>query len=357
MDKIKVCLYLSNMGLGGTEKSALLCFRGLNKAKFDVTFVTMGKTTDPRYKEFLSVFGNKMYICAFKEEVVAKITNINPDVVQVYRSGFEEFPVPGRNINVKYFCEVNVFGGLDPNHQVSKSLFMSEWLMKAILAQYPPLKNLRPSRWDYLNNPVDMPYTSEKLDLGVPEGTIILGRCGRPDDGIYDDIAVKAAYIAKSMGVNPFYLVVAPPPRMIEDLKKYNIAFQAIEPTINPFELSKFYNTLDIYAHFRADGETFGSNIAEAMIHRKPVITHLAVPSHSGMGVFQAQTQLVSHHLTGYVATHDARNYADALIELANNPDRRIEMGKRGYAKILTEAHTPVVVQKLERIYTELINA
>lgn len=352
---IKVALYLSNMGLGGTEKSALLCFRGLNRSLFDVSFVTLGKESDPRYMEFLSVFGTKMHLCSFKEEVTEKLSTINPDIVQVYRSGFEEFPVPGKDIHTKYFCEVNVFGSLDPNHMVSKTLFMSQWLMNNVLAKYPVFKTMRPNRWDYLNNPVDMPYTAEKLDLGVPEGTIILGRCGRPDDGIYDDISVKAAYIAKSMGVNLFYLVVAPPPRMIEDLKKYNIAYKAIEPTVDPFLLSKFYNTIDIYCHARADGETGGNTIHEAFMHKKSVITHLAVPSHPGMGVFQAQMEAVDHGINGFTIKHEAREYADCIIKLTNDKDLRIKMGNLGYSKVINNCHTSVSVKKLENIYLSLV--
>jgi len=343
------------MGLGGTEKSALLCFRGIDKSKFDVTFVTLGKKTDPRYMEFLSAFGTKMFMVASKEEAAAKLNEINPDIVQVYRSGFHEFPVPGQDIHPKVFCEVNVFGQLDQNPLVTKSLFMSQWLMNDTLAKYPQFKFMRPDRWDYLNNPVDRPYSAEKLDLGVSEGTIVLGRCGRADDGIYDDIAVKAAYIAKSMGVNLFYLVVAPPPRMIEDLEKYNIAYKAIEPTVDPFILSKFYNTVDIYCHARADGETGGNTIHEAFIHRKPVITHIAVPSYPGMGVFQAQIEAVNDNINGFVVDHNSRNYADAIIKLANDKELRNKMGNMGYNKVLNNCHTPVSVRKLEAIYLTLI--
>jgi glycosyltransferase involved in cell wall biosynthesis len=39
-------------------------------------------------------------------------------------------------------------------------------------------------------------------------------------------------------------------------------------------QISKFLNTIDIFAHGRKDGETFGAVFAEAMMHGKPCLSH-----------------------------------------------------------------------------------
>jgi glycosyltransferase involved in cell wall biosynthesis len=92
------------------------------------------------------------------------------------------------------------------------------------------------------------------------------------------------------------------------------------------------------------------------MIHRKPVITHRAVPSHPGMGVFQSQTDIVKDGITGYVVEHDSKAYAEALINLILDPQKRETMGQKGWTVAMSNFQTPIVVQKLERIYEELVH-
>ncbi len=354
MNKIKIIFFSKNLAIGGTEKSALLCARGLNKKEFDVFVITHVQGDKTRFNEFQSCFGNKLITINRNNELQNIIDDIKPDIFQVYRSGFDEFPEPGRDISVNRFCEVNVFGHIDPNPKVNKTLFMSKWLMNDSAKKYG--LDLTNPRWDYLNNPIDSPYADAKFDLEISPDITVLGRCGRDSNGIYDDIGIKAMHILALTGHKIHFLVVSPPLNMIQDLKDFGIPYTVIEPTINPVELSKFYNTIDIYCHARADGETFGSNIGEAQIHSKPVVTHIATPKNLNMGVFQAQIELISNGITGYVVEHEPKLYADAVSKLINNIALRNKMGRAGYTKAMSNYHTPIVVAKLERIYKELIS-
>jgi glycosyltransferase involved in cell wall biosynthesis len=144
---------------------------------------------------------------------------------------------------------------------------------------------------------------------------------------------------------------------MIQDLEYNDIPYFAVHPTVDPVILSKAYNSMDIYTHARADGETFGVNIAEAMIHRLPVITHWAEPSHPGMGVFQSQTTLVENGITGYVAVNRVESYTKLLKDMIDFPDTRRRMALEGFEKAMREYHVDACVDKLVKIYRGVVNA
>jgi glycosyltransferase involved in cell wall biosynthesis len=348
MTKIKVMHYLTNLGLGGTEKTCQLFANNMNTSDFDV-YLAYEKAGD---KTRLDLFKcNKVEVDKNSDSLNEVIKSFQIDIFHVYRSGFPEYPVPGKDINVNSFVETNVFGMLDRNPKINRSLFMSEWLMFDVCRKIGG----RHERFDFVNNPVESPCTDENMRTQFPEDAIILGRCGRPDNGIYNDINVQAARILRLQGYPIHILAVAPPTNMVNDCRQFDVPLVVIEPTIDPIVLSKFYNTIDIYAHARADGETFGVNIAEAMIHSNPVVTHIATPSFPGMGVFQAQTKLVDDGITGFVVQNDCNEYAEALKKLIDSKNLRDRMGIAGLEKANHEFHVDACVQKLERIYKEVM--
>lgn len=364
---IKILHYLRHLGLGGTEKSCQLFFEHATRGEFEVAVAYETTGTHPRIDEFhkgAAVCGGHLYeIDSYKNKskpdgshLQRVIDTFQADILHVYRSGYEEFPSPGVHIQVPHFVETNVFGFYDPNPLVDRSLFMSKWLMNYSLSRLPV--NLRNSqRFDFVNNPVEMPFTAESLPIREKWGknVVILGRTGRPDNGIYNAVNVEAARLLRLQGYDVRFLVVAPPSNMIKDLTDAGIPFYMIEPTVDPLVLSMAYNTMDIFAHARADGETGGLAIQEGTIHNKPTVTHVATPSFPGMGVFQAQTELVENNKTGFVVSNDPLEYSEALKKLIDNPDLRIEFGENAYNKALKEYEVSVCMKKLENIYKEVV--
>jgi len=354
---ITVLHYLRHLDLGGTAKTCQLFFEQLTSPDFN-TIVAYEKGGDhPRLEEFQKAAavcgGTLVAVDSYQDgdptgdDLQAVIDMYEVDIVHTYRSGYAEFPEPGVHIHVPHFVETNVFGFIDQNPKVSKSLFMSRWLMDHTLRG-----RLHP-RFDFVNNPVEMPYSDKRIS-GLSSDAIWLGRCGRPDNGIYNSVSVDAARLLRMQGHDVRFLVVAPPSNMINDLAEYEIPFKVIEPTTNPLVLSQFYNSVDIYAHARADGETFGVNIAEAMIHGKPVVTHIATPSNPSMGVFQSQTELVDDGETGFIVNNDPAEYAEALLRLINNEKLRENFGHAAIFKSVKEYHVDACVAKLEKIYREI---
>lgn len=356
MSKIKVLHYLPNLGLGGTEKTCQLFFEH-SSSDFESAVGYPVNCDLTRHGEFVKAAkscGGRLFTCDGIRSLQDVINDSAIDILHVYRSGHKEFPEPGIDVHVPHFVETNVFGFIDNNPKIRKTLFMSEWLMNYSMSAFTPY-TLPRQRFDFVNNPVNDPASQLRMNLDMPEDAIVLGRCGRPDNGIYNSVNVRAAHILLMQGYNIYFLVVAPPTNMLDDLAKYGIPFHAISPTTDPAVLSQFYNSIDIYAHARADGESFGVNIAEAMMHAKPVVTHWATPSFPGMGVFQAQTTLVDNGKTGFVVENDVAEYAEALKKLIDDRELRGNMGVAGTYKARDQYHVKNCVSKLENIYKDVV--
>lgn len=353
---MRIVYFLRSLDLGGTTKTAEIFARETHKAGHDVSLVYFENGDLTRLGRFMSALPEG-HIHPYKGETdaIRIIKDLSPRVVHVFRAGTPEFPHPAQLPLGTKFVDTNVFGFIDPNPLITKTLFMSKWLMDHNLR--PDLFAALPAeRFDFINNPVDLPVSQQKLDLGLTGDTIILGRCGRSDDGIYEPINVLAAARVKAKGFKVFFLVVSPPPAMVRDLDKHSIPYRVIQPTVDDKELSKFYNTIDILTHSRVDGESGGNTIYEAMIHGKPVITHVAIAKHPGMGVFQNQTVVVEHGKTGFVCRGlDVNEYALYIEKLIRDKDFRLKMGIAGYTKALAECESSVSAAKLLKIYEELV--
>jgi len=360
---MRVLHYLRHLGLGGTEKTCQLFFE-YSSEDIQVAVVYEKTGDHPRLEEFqksAKVCGGKFFeIDSYRGnpqstpnsvELQKVIDEFKPDILHVYRSGYREFPVG--QVNVPHVVETNVFGHVDHQSKIDRTLFMSKWLgdntFKELTQNWEKSK-----RFDYVNNPVEAPYTDTPLG-GISSEITWLGRCGRPDNGIYNAVSVEAARMLRMQGYDVGFLVVAPPSNMVDDLARYEIPFKLIEPTVDPLILSQFYNAVDIYAHARADGETFGVNIAEAMMHHKPVVTHIATPSVPGMGVFQSQTELVDDNVTGFVVANDPGEYAEALKKLLDDKNMRLQMGVNGYFKAHKEYGIDACLNKLEGVYRDVV--
>ena len=347
---INIGYYLNSFGIGGTEKTAQLFANHIDKSKFTIHLIV--KNTDLSRVPLLSQHV-RLSIVQNTDEAAAILADQKFDIIHVFRSGFPEFPNPEISPTSK-FVETNVFGFIDPNPLVTKTIYMSEWLQNYSLRKYNSYYKLPTNRFTFINNPTLSPATADKILLSnVDRDTIILGRNGRPDPGTYSDVSVKAARNLISLGYKIHFLAMSPPQNMLNDLSDFDIPHTVLPTSIDEIELSKFYNTIDIYCESRADGHTCGNVIQEAMMHRKPVITHIAT-ARENFGVFQAQTTLVDNRTTGFVTQNDPYEFSQALKFLSDNMSKRISMGEAGYTKVMNIAHVDVSVAKLQDIYESL---
>lgn len=336
--------------LGGTSKTAFLLSKGLKNLGHEVLILYNVKSDLTRLKQFqelLGISGCRGYSSQSEGEFL--INHVKPDIIHCHCDGGPHWPQPGIHIDFSIpYVQTSVFGVPNPNAYVKKTLFVSHWLMKYVMGQnYEPRKG---SRYDFLNNPVEMPKTSDNLraEFGIPADALVLGRSGRPDNGIYLDVNVRAAEVLFSKYPNLLFFVLAPPPKMIEDLEKSKIPYRIMEPTVDDERISKYYNSLDVFAHARSDGETQGLCLSEAGIHSVPCLTILTASP------FKAQAETVQHGITGYVANslEDYTMYLDLLLD---NSNLRVQMGQAGQRYIFDNYGLKTVTTKLVGIYEDLL--
>ena len=110
-------------------------------------------------------------------------------------------------------------------------------------------------------------------------------------------------------------------------------------------DLAQLYSGCDILVA-PSQFESFGLMYAEAMAHAKPVVAF-----HTG-----AAPEVVAHNETGLlVEPNNVSELARALIELAEDPQRRQDMGLKGYQRIRAEFSVERMVSATEAQYRQVI--
>jgi glycosyltransferase involved in cell wall biosynthesis len=199
-----------------------------------------------------------------------------------------------------------------------------------------------------LPNPIRTPLVNtKKYRDGLPDDAIVLGRVGRAD--YFDPIALEAFAKIERSHANVYYFVVNPCDQWkatVQDLGIKNVHF--FSPIKNDVELSEFYNSIDIFAHARADGETFGCAIAEAMMHGVPVVTHEG-------SVYQAQKDTIAD--AGFcVKRSDVSAYHHVLHELVTNGALRKNLGDRARQHAEEHYEARRVVSQLKQHYERVLH-
>lgn len=94
-------------------------------------------------------------------------------------------------------------------------------------------------------------------------------------------------------------------------------------------ELNLFLRTLDVYAHGRADGETYGQCIAEAMSYGVPVVSHTAASN--------GHIETVGD---GGIVVNSIDEYIEVLKNFLENPSMRKTIGSK--AKLRFDNHLSI---------------
>ena len=375
-NKIVVVHHSNQLGLGGTEKDMYLFCKYLDKDIFDVHALAR-KHPVPRHRvlfdQLKSGLGNKNakarclqyafnnvrvpdFIKLLGEDHVHFyslshlshfIKKLSPQILHVHHNGLTQPPLDQAKAMdlIPLIFTINGFGfkGDSPHHEkISRILFPSDWVWN----QAAPWSK-GDARCGMLYCPIEKPYSQENLraELNIPNDIFVLGRVGRNADDIHDPISLRA--YQKIENEKTLFLGLAPPPIMKRQARELGIRnIRYLEPTVDEVFLSKFYNTLDVLAHARLDGETFGCVVAEAMIHRRTVITHI---SH----IRNAQVELVGSDSGFVTKQNDFETYSQYLKTLMQNPDLKLKMAAAAEKRALENFEAEFITKKLEKMYFE----
>lgn len=173
-----------------------------------------------------------------------------------------------------------------------------------------------------LTCPVETPQTTQNYRdlLGIPADHIVAGFHQRADNLIASSIPLDAfAAIQKKhphQAHRWHFVIKNGAPFYREQAQKLGLQNMHFLPATSDYaDVSKFLNTLDIFAHGRKDGETFGAVFIEAMMHGKPCLSHYsadganAAPETMGpAGIYAKNTEEYAHFLFRLYSDSELRN-------------------------------------------------
>ncbi len=225
------------------------------------------KTREPYFLNAIGI--DKMLCYKSPQEFINIISHMKPFVLHRYAAGIPEWPfVEDIRKHVDNFISTAVFGNQDNTIQIERVLYVSQHL-KNLTGNGDKENHL------VLRNSIEEPYSTDDLreELDIPHDAFVFGRIGRDSDEIYHPINLYC--YSKVETDKTYFVIVSPSNRCKEDIKKLKIKnYRFIDRTTSEERLSKFYNTIDVLAHARKDGECNPANVWEAAAHGKPVISH-----------------------------------------------------------------------------------
>ena len=372
MKKITILFQINHAGYGGTEKSVLSLCRNLDNKKFinsdQGSFKKYrykifslfskkykrrfnSKFVDPfvRVPDFISTLGKNRVVIAPGEKFLQVVESLKPDIVHFTSRGdwrpFYTVAYQLKDKGVKKIVETSIFGKSAPDQYIQSIdwfIFISDWLK----SQSP--WHLGKAQTIYLST--GLPKTSEDLrtSLGIPADAMVLGRITRPD--LNDDDFVPRL-VGKLQEKNVYFVLLAATHTTIDLAEKYSNVV-VLKPSTDEVQLSKFYNTIDILIHYRIEGETFGMNIAEAMMHGKPVVSHF---SH----VDNSQAELLDKTEDGEVGRvskfHDLEQYLGNIRAYLDDPELLRFAGNNAKKRAMRLFSEEVISAQHEKLYDSLM--
>jgi glycosyltransferase involved in cell wall biosynthesis len=379
---IKVVFQLNSLGFGGTEKSILTFIEHFDSKKVQAYVFFNSDKGSPKFHlvRFLAKFSqkyrkkyNEKYIRNFSrfkqfqealngrlevgnglQAFYKYILKVKPHVIHLNRGLEEEFYTKQISLMPSSckIVETNIFGKTaDQNYlrRLSGIIFSSYWLRGN-------------SEWAdtvcsmVLYLPVKRPRTLAEQGfqlrnrLLIPKDAIVLGRLSRPE---LDDGEFIRQVFAKVRQRNPgIFLVSLGSSNRFREVTVDDPSIIHLPPTIVEEEIATFLMAIDLFLHFRVEGETFGLNIAEAMSYSLPVVTHES-------SVDNAQIELVTRYETcGVVVSKaDPDEYAFAVSKLIDEPDTRRLYSQNSKNVAFTQFNPNTLTRKLEDFYEKIISS
>ena len=240
--------------------------KGINLIKFDVGFKNVATPThDWVSTNFWDVFDESKY-----------------DIIQTARAGHSEYPFT--KLNKTPIVDLITLPGMAENKaNVYKSVHISEyqadtWVKAGgdrSVVQIIPL-------FDELLPLTDKKRNNFRSELGIGEDVFVYGLHQRDDNGIFSQVPLQCFkyiedVVAKEQNKKVAFVLLGGGSNYQLQAQQAQLKnFYHLPSSGDPLVIDKFLNTLDAYAHGRADGETFSMSIAEAMYHGLPIVSHVA---------------------------------------------------------------------------------
>lgn len=271
------------------------------------------------------------------------------DLVQTAKAGPAEYPYHLMRIPVVEYLTLNA--GVDHSASIALSINLSQWQRRRWVAAGGD-----PSRSAVIPIPAEPPASAADLreELGIPADAVVVGFHQRAQDEIFSDIPLRA--FARLERPDRWFLMLGGGEayrRQASELGLRNVVFLphteagATDHGAASRRISAFLNSLDVYAHGRADSETFGTVLAEAMMHGRPCLSHRSP-------VANAQPETMGP--SGLFA-RDGDHYTVLLKSLLSDGDLRARLAAKARPHAERYYSLEACVRRLEGHYDRLLGS
>jgi glycosyltransferase involved in cell wall biosynthesis len=343
--KLRVLEFSNAWDLGGTEKTALLFMRHLDRARFDL--FAAGWQGGAR-EDTVRALGIELFVSGDRAKMVEWIRAKSIDVVHFHRMGGPEPELIDTFVRggASTLVEHNIFARYDGSadrRRIHRHLMVSKTALAAYRARAAEVDERKVTS---LYNPVDIElfdsFPFDARDWRRPT----FGRLSRPDDHKWHPINLEMLPLVRRAVPDAEFLVIGMPPSYRERARELGVADMITEfsTTTSQATLCELLHRMTVFTHSSRIGETFGMNIAEAMAAKLPVVTH--------SGGDGAQCELVTDGHNGFVVEpDDVSGYAERVVRLLLDPQLKRDLGAKGHARASELFHVAKLTRSLEAIF------
>lgn len=349
MQKVRIGFYTHHWDYAGTARSHEQIALNINKELFDPFILYWPGANNPRLPYLEEKLGKDNLIpfdrstektdaasgyAPVQNNIKEVCKQFKLDILHVARGGHFEWPLNDRVCSIQ--VETKIFTDQEPRTYV-------DWSFPIV-----PFVGYE-SKQTVVPNPISYPLTDPSIgsfrgDPGIDKETVVYGRIGR--EGNWSPHGIAGFQAAIDVNPNSYFLIIAPCP---EDVEFYNSwehkdRVRLIPPTADDRFIQKFFNTLDVFLHYRADGEVCSVAIAQAMANKLPVVSHTST-------VYNGQVEML--YGCGFVA--DSKEaYVAHVQNLARDKQLRVFTGTSAYQQYQMMYSPEAVLPWYENDYIRL---
>ena len=196
------------------------------------------------------------------------------DAVVTGRCGYPEYPFNLIN-KVDIIDTIHSFTGSGHKSNTVKAILLCKWAADRWGTSGGDLKKavVIPT---VVRVPENMPTDNLRSDLGIPAEAFVYGFHQGARRDMFNSTSLDA--FNKIQSKNNYFIIMGGDPAYrsyVYEKNIQNVIFINSCARVN--DIHRFLNTLNVFAHSRADGEVCSASIIEALCHGLPVLSHPAI--------------------------------------------------------------------------------